>query len=167
VDYAGSTAWVAFSGDAGGFVYWGDRALRMLGPTIEFDGASAGDACDNTRYLCGDDHAFDYDAGDYRRACDCLSYDHLVAMMVWEKAFEKTPGMRVYKQTRRYHMEGRWERRFFEYRELGQQWRASATNTFRSRRVRRLRCWCAHNGRVYIAWKGDGNDNLNVAQLCG
>ena len=24
---------------------------------------------------------------------------------------------------------------------------------------------CAHNGNLYIAWKGDGNDNLNVAQV--
>src|SRR5215831_14902001 len=24
---------------------------------------------------------------------------------------------------------------------------------------------CTHNGNVYIAWKGDGNDNLNVAQV--
>jgi hypothetical protein len=24
---------------------------------------------------------------------------------------------------------------------------------------------CAHNGKLFIAWKGDGNDNLNVAQV--
>jgi hypothetical protein len=24
---------------------------------------------------------------------------------------------------------------------------------------------CAHSGELFIAWKGDGNDNLNVAEV--
>ncbi len=24
---------------------------------------------------------------------------------------------------------------------------------------------CAHNGMLFLAWKGDGNDNINVAQV--
>ena len=41
-----------------------------------------------------------------------------------------------------------------------------SANKFTSRETSpRAPFLCAHNGNLYIAWKGDGNDNLNVAQV--